>query len=264
LAILRLKTKHAGRTSPWQPLAFRCAHTLVRALQRDARQIDRVLEDLRQEINFAQGDEAIIADAEAEIAVLEAEKEALLSQVPDDWDTVQEAYVSITRDDRNARNAYRRAVDAAYEPVMEHSAILADTDALLALEEPLRALEGEWRNFQGEAAEERFKPIEQMIGDIEGAGDIRSGIAGARRDIDDDTPDYEDAAEEFAEGMEAFEFEKTWRLEARDANLLAAIQSYDAAIQNTIGLRQQPRLPREQALYVASCSADHRDISLNF
>ncbi|MEO0428202.1 MAG: TRAP transporter large permease subunit [Pseudomonadota bacterium] len=243
---------------------YRPAHTLVRALQRDARQIDAVLEDLRQSVNFAQGNEELIADAEAEIVVLEADKEALLAQIPGDWTEVQEAYVAITRDDRNARNAYRRSVDAAYKPVMELSAILADTDALLALEEPLRELEGEWRNFQGEAAEERFAPIEQMIGAIEGAGDIRSGIAGARRDIDDDTPDYEDAEEEFAEGMEAFEFEKAWRLQAREAGLLAVIEEYDAAIQNTIGLRQQSRLPREQALYVAACSADHRDISLNF
>ncbi|MEO1725340.1 MAG: hypothetical protein AAFR84_23455, partial [Pseudomonadota bacterium] len=59
-------------------------------------------------------------------------------------------------------------------------------------------------------------------------------------------------------------FEKAWRLQAREAGLLAAIEEYDAAIQNTIGLRQQSRLPREQALYVAACSADHRDISLNF
>ncbi|MEM7499557.1 MAG: TRAP transporter large permease subunit [Pseudomonadota bacterium] len=243
---------------------YRPAHTIVRALQRDARQIDARLDYLRQRINFAQGNEEVIAKAEAEIAEIEGDKEALLSQIPDDWETVQAAYVSITKDDRNARNAYRRAVDAAYEPVMELRAILADTDALLALEEPLRALEAEWRNFQDDAAKERFAPVEQMIGDVEGAGDIRSGISGARRDIDDDTPDYEDAAEEFAEGMEAFEVEKAWRLRAREADLADALAAYDAAIQDTIGLRQQPRLPREQALYVAACSATHRDLSLNF
>ncbi|MEM7530133.1 MAG: TRAP transporter large permease subunit [Pseudomonadota bacterium] len=245
-------------------VAYKPVHQIVRALERDARQIDGVLEDLRQEINFAQGNESLIARAEAEIVELEAEKEALLREIPEDWEGVQDAYVSITKDDRNARNAYRRAVDAAYDPIMELREILADTDALLALEEPLRELEAEWRNFSGEAAEERFAPIEQMISAVEGAGDIRSGIAGARRDIDDDTPDYEDATVEFAEGMEAFEFEKSWRLRARDADLAAALAEYDAAIRDTIGLRKQPRLPIDQALYVAACSADHRDISLNF
>ncbi len=38
--------------------------------------------------------------------------------------------------------------------------------------------------------------------------------------------------------------------------LLPQLQDYDEAIRGTIGLRQQPRLPREQALYMASCSSD--------
>jgi len=42
------------------------------------------------------------------------------------------------------------------------------------------------------------------------------------------------------------------------------VQAYDAAISGTIGLRQQPRLPREQALFIANCNSKHRDISLNF
>ena len=35
-------------------------------------------------------------------------------------------------------------------------------------------------------------------------------------------------------------------------------------MRGTIGIRQQKRLSRDQALYVASCNAHHRDLSLNF
>jgi hypothetical protein len=35
-------------------------------------------------------------------------------------------------------------------------------------------------------------------------------------------------------------------------------------IRTNIGLRQLSRFPREQALYVASCNASHRDVSLSF
>ncbi|MEM6945653.1 MAG: TRAP transporter large permease subunit, partial [Pseudomonadota bacterium] len=67
-------------------VAYKPVHQIVRALERDARQIDGVLEDLRQEINFAQGNESLIARAEAEIVELEAEKEALLREIPEDWE----------------------------------------------------------------------------------------------------------------------------------------------------------------------------------
>ena len=54
-----------------------------------------------------------------------------------------------------------------------------------------------------------------------------------------------------------------WRTEA-DNSLAAPVAEYEEAIRSTIGIRQQSRLSKDQALYVAACDADHRDISLNF
>ena len=34
--------------------------------------------------------------------------------------------------------------------------------------------------------------------------------------------------------------------------------AYEAAIRDTIGLRQQPKMPRHVALDVAACTANHR------
>ena len=64
-------------------------------------------------------------------------------------------------------------------------------------------------------------------------------------------------------GAIAFDAELAWRKRA-EAGLKNGLAAYDAAIRDTIGLRGQPRLPKEQALYVASCNAGHRDISLSF
>ena len=54
-----------------------------------------------------------------------------------------------------------------------------------------------------------------------------------------------------------------WR-RAAQATLLPGLQAYEASIRYSIGLRQQPRLPREQALELVGCTAQHRDISLSF
>ncbi len=46
--------------------------------------------------------------------------------------------------------------------------------------------------------------------------------------------------------------------------MLPGLMAYREALRDTIGLRQQPVLPREQALDVAACTSVHRDISLSF
>ena len=42
------------------------------------------------------------------------------------------------------------------------------------------------------------------------------------------------------------------------------LEKYNLVIKDNIGLRRQSRLTIEQAKWVASCNAQHRDISLNF
>jgi hypothetical protein len=54
-----------------------------------------------------------------------------------------------------------------------------------------------------------------------------------------------------------------WR-ERAARDLLPKLEAYEAAIRDTIGLRQQPRLPDARVPDIAACLAYHRDISLQF
>ena len=42
------------------------------------------------------------------------------------------------------------------------------------------------------------------------------------------------------------------------------INAHDKVISETIELRLQSKLTKEQAIYVSKCNSIHRDISLNF
>ena len=46
--------------------------------------------------------------------------------------------------------------------------------------------------------------------------------------------------------------------------MLTGLSAYDQAIRMNIGLRQQPKLSKEQALDVAACMANPRDLTLQF
>jgi hypothetical protein len=75
--------------------------------------------------------------------------------------------------------------------------------------------------------------------------------------------DLVQAAEEWAKAVESYIEQLEWR-RAGEGTISEGLKTYLAAISDTIGSRQQPRLSREQALFIAGCNASHRDVSLNF
>ena len=241
-------------------VAYRPEHTFVRGLERDARRIDVLLDELRLRLDRGFGDAEVLA---ARVARLEAEKAALLARIPETWDATEAAYGEITARDRSARNIYRRTVDQAYQPLVDLINIIQPVDALAELEAPIAALSADVPGMDRETADARFKEVERQVGDVAGTSDLRGLLSDARREIDSRSPDPERAAEFVSEAQELLAAEIAWRSRA-GVELLPQLRAYDEAIQGTIGLRQQPRLPREQALYVAACSSVHRDISLNF
>ncbi|MEO1294082.1 MAG: C4-dicarboxylate ABC transporter permease, partial [Pseudomonadota bacterium] len=168
----------------------------------------------------------------------------------------------------DARRTYRRAGDNAYQPITELIAILDDAAALEAFLPELLALQGEIGGLTDDrdamdAMMERIKEVEASVGRIEGTSEIKKALSKARRGLRGRRGTPEKAVEEMAKAVAAFEEDIVWRQEAA-SRLKPGLVEYQAAIAETIGLRSQPRLPREQALYVAACRADHRDISLNF
>ncbi|MGB3406828.1 MAG: TRAP transporter large permease subunit [Jannaschia sp.] len=241
-------------------VAYRPQHTVVRDLQSGARRLEAELEDLRTQVSRGFGDTEAL---QARVEEYEAERQALLDQIPPEWADQQAAFGTITSSDRRVRGLYRRTVDQAYEPVQELIAIITSAEALAAIEEPIDALARDAADMDGETAAARFGDVERMFGDVAGSNDMRSLLSDARREIDARTPNPERALEYVAEAQALFASEVAWRTRAM-TDLLPEIEQYEAAISDTIGLREQPRLPREQALYIASCNSTHRDISLNF
>ncbi|TFG85348.1 MAG: hypothetical protein E4H18_05505 [Hyphomicrobiales bacterium] len=101
------------------------------------------------------------------------------------------------------------------------------------------------------------------MSNVAGTKDIKALLAKARRAIKGKAPNPEEAAKFLAEAAQAYDADLAWRKRA-EAGLKNGLAEYDAAIHDTIGLRGQSRLPTDQALYVASCSSGHKDISLSF
>ena len=242
---------------------FRPIHSLVRGIERDIRVIDVEIKQAQQNLQRARGNETVIATEEANVARLQGEVDELKKLIPAEWDDAQKTYGELTKAERTARSQYRRSVDNATKPVQETIAELGGTQAFIDAKASMDKLVADLSGADNDAAIDLIKVQETVLKAIEGTSDVRKLLAKGRRAMKGKKADREKGDAFIAEATETFDAESVWRGKAA-SDLLPALKTYEAAISNTIALRQQSRLPREQALYVASCSAGHRDIGLNF
>ena len=240
-------------------------HHEVRALQRRMTRIDLEVRELEQTRSRLRGEDvdARRAAITRHIEELKAERAKLESEIPEHWKSEREAFVEVQKADVSARRLYRRTVDDAYSPVQEAVKVLADHDRFLTLEDQIKSVEGMITAKPPREAADDIQEVVRAIRDVEGTRNIASAVNRVRRELRRRNVDIDKAKANLTKALENYQEEKAWR-SAAQADVLPALRTYEEKIRDTIGLRQQSRLPREQALYVAGCSSDHRDISLSF
>ena len=116
--------------------------------------------------------------------------------------------------------------------------------------------------LEGEGVVDEIKSLEKALGEVEGAGKIKSDFTKARRALEK-KPDSQKAHAQILEAAQRHSAEVRWRLAAQE-RLLPALENFDKSISRTIGLRLQERLLTNEAEEIASCQSVHRDVSLEF
>ena len=237
----------------------------VRRLERDALKLKRHKEELERDLTRLRStapDSPRIAAIEAELQAEQAEHDALLARIPADWEEKNGIFSKLTQAEVKARRAFRRNSDDAFSPINDLNEVLGATETLAALEGDLTALRGDVETGDPVALVERIEELRSAMRSAEADKKTVKGLSNARKALRKN-PDPVKAAKELDNSIEALAKDLAWRREAA-AKVGPGLATYSAAMSDTIGLRQQSKLPREQALYVAACNSDHRDISLNF
>jgi tripartite ATP-independent transporter DctM subunit len=245
---------------PYAPL-----HTTVRTIQKRIVRIDAKIKEIAQISSRSRGDAeaGLRDDIETEIVALNAERKLLEAKIPANWATERKKFTAVQKTDVDVRRLYRRTVDNAYEPARDTVKILEAGDGFAALEARIKALEPVIGSKPPKEAAEAIKLVAKEVGKVAGARNVRSALNKVRRALLRRIPEVDKAKAAYTKALEMYTEERTWRSSAA-TDILPKLATYEAAIRETIGLRQQERLPRDQALLVAGCSSGHRDISLSF
>ncbi len=265
-AIARLdEAFEAQRTVEEAAISYRPLQRTVRQIEKDIRRLEEELKAVQTRLSRMHGDghQAERSRLEGRQAELEAEIARMKTEIPAEWETAHSEFTKLVQAETKARNAYRRSADDAYEGAVETVAVLEANQAFAELEKPLRDLRAVIESQPEAEAEAVVNDLSKRFGKVAGADDVKKLLSKARRELKSKTPNREKALARYDEAVAAYEAQKVWRGEAAE-RLGSELAAYMAVLSDTLGLRQQPRMNRELALYMASCTASHRDISLNF
>ena len=202
-------------------------------------------------------------DLKSDVDKMVAQKIALEKEIPEIWADRNAAYLALLKDDKTKVNAYRRNVDDAYMALVDTQRLINSTQALKEFGMPLENMYQDLPTLSPDIAMQQLKNLRSALGSVNGTSKIKSRVNKSRKALRGDNPNMEKALSEMGKAIALFRVEVEWR-EKAFADLTIPLQEIDALVSKTIGLRQQAKLTKEQALFVASCTADHKDVSLNF
>ncbi|WP_136656624.1 TRAP transporter large permease subunit [Nitratireductor sp. XY-223] len=244
---------------------YRPLHRQVRAIEQDIRSIDERLEELEVLIERARDPSQAAQKERLEnrVTKLQGDREALAASIPGEWEQVYSDFDKLIDNQTKLNREFYQTAEKAFAPPASLLASLNAYDAFKALGPELEAIGAQVMDNEPADMTEPLNELSKKFGEIEGANDIKSDLSKARRALRSKTPSKEKALAEIDKAVAEYQTQLAWR-EKADGALRVGIDEYVTTLGPTIGIRQQRRLTREQALYVAACTSDHRDISLNF
>ena len=199
---------------------------------------------------------------QSQIDKLNKEKIAIAKNIPLNWNDEHNKYMILAKEKKKAVTNYRRNVDSVYENIQMTKLIIVDKNKL-NIDSEILNLKDKIFNESKDDGMNRIKSIEKILNEIAGADLIKEKLSKARRILKKDDSDIDKINALLNEANKIYMFEKEWR-EKAEKEILPQLIKFDNSIKNTIGLRLQEKLTKEQAKYIAACRSTHRDISLNF
>lgn len=246
---------------------YRPLHREVSRIRRETAAINMRIDAARDQMREFRGDtDAALAGRERlenRIETLEQDIADLQAQTPAGWEEAEEAFRELLQQEQQARIAFRRASEQSYVTLRDLASEIRDGEDIAMLLPQFAEIPGWIDTLDSEDAGERVQQLEREVRELAGSQGIEAHLRDIRRDLTRSTPALDAAREAVPALLEEAESEAAWRNAAAES-LLPSLDALEQESRMTLGLREQPRLSREQALEVARCNAGHRDVSIYF
>ena len=187
----------------------------------------------------------------------------LQKKISKDWPKIYKEFQSIIRSEKLERAKYRRLMDSSYEEIHKVYTILNLKDEFAKYENKFQKLSNDIEEVDRQEMLKKIKLFSKRIAKIPDNRKIISKLNKVSRNLKKKNVNYKKVRKNFDESFELYR-KKLNDIKKVDISIMPKLKDYLDVISTSIGVRQQNKIPRELALYLAKCRSSHQDLSLYF
>ena len=243
---------------------YRDLHFKTRKKQKKIIKLNKKIDKFKAEIRNL--DDEDVSDKNKILQKIENVKleiEEIKNTIPQEWKSKNDEFNKINKAKNLAVKKYKKTVDNAYEDLLLIKEFINHGEKFEELSQDMKLLKSKIDNRGYIDAIEFIDNIFEKVGEISGSDEFADKLDYLITLMDEDEVDFEKLQSSANDTYVLFQQEIDWRKNFKKKHM-DKITAHDKVISETIGLRLQSKLTKEQAIYVSRCNSIHRDISLNF
>jgi len=187
----------------------------------------------------------------------------LQNKISKDWPKIYKDFQSIIRSEKLERVKYRRLMDNSYEEIFKVYTILNLKDEFAKFEIKFQKLSNDIEKVDRLELLREMKLFSKRIAKIPDNRKIISKLNKVSRNLKKKKVNYNNVRKNFDQSFELYR-KKLNDIKKVNISIILKLKDYLDVIATSIGVRQQTKIPRELALYLAKCRSSHQDLSLYF
>ena len=235
-------------------------HLTVRKIQRQVINNEKKIKFLQDDIRIIQNNDPVKAnELSRKIEMIQLQNLKLNKGIPGDWKQLNTEYELKYSNYSKLLNQYYKSSDDGYRILKDLKEEIENTKPIQNLILEGNAILNDLEKLDKISLERRLNQLLKLSDSIENIGNVGDLIYESITKLDD----FESIASLLKESNAFLESSITWKKIAFD-RIYSALVDYDEILKDSIGLRTQNRLNKDQALEVAKCNASHRGIALRF
>jgi TRAP-type mannitol/chloroaromatic compound transport system permease large subunit/predicted nucleic acid-binding Zn-ribbon protein len=236
-------------------------HIAARKNQSKILDINKKIIEIEKDIKQAKSEKKI-SELKEKIQNYKNEIIKLEKLVPKEFVEKNKKYKELYNDYKKSLYTYYLSVDS-YANFKQLKKNLQDVENLKTEQANLKESINEIKANNFDKLLKLLNDVMYRLDKISGTNEIKDTIYSVIADIQKGNNDRQITNEKINESLNLINKEINWR-EKPAKILLPYLEKYDDEIKDTIGIRQQDKLPKKQALHIAKCESGHHNISLHF
>ena len=182
---------------------------------------------------------------------------------PNNWVNEYKTFQNLIKSENINRNKYRRSVASSYEEIEIIHNILNKKDTLYKFEKDFIKFDNVLETNDPKILSKEIKELSKKISRLPENSKITSKLSKVSRNLKKKKVNYKRVRKDFDKSFSIY-LSKINSLKTIDGNVENYLGNFLNDTKNTLGLRLQQSLPKDVALYLASCKSSHRNLSLYF